>query len=146
MYQIEPRFLTQFSIRVCLVGVKTERMKNKERKIGWKMLFFTVWLRKENKRERKQGRKFSLPAHFFYPLKLGGKWGGKSAMKCILYKYPITYPSLYSWPDNFCLFSSLSLYLLTSQQRPGSLLSLFFSLFNQHNNVFVGIIIIKIII
>ena len=32
---------------------ETRRMKNRERKIGWKMAFFTVWFRRENKRDRK---------------------------------------------------------------------------------------------
>ena len=32
---------------------ETGRMKNRERKIGWKMTFFTFWFRRENKRDRK---------------------------------------------------------------------------------------------
>ena len=41
-------------------------MKNRGRKIGWKMLFSTVWLGKENEKDRKPGRKFSLLSlHFF---------------------------------------------------------------------------------
>ena len=73
------------------------------------------------------GENFPFRTHFFYPPKLGEKWGRKNGVKCILHKYPLTYPSLYSWPDDFCLFSYLLLYLLTAQQRPGSLLSpLFF--------------------
>ena len=51
---------------MCLVEVKTGKMKNRGRKIGWKMLFSTVWLGKENKKDRKPGRKFSLLSpHFF---------------------------------------------------------------------------------
>ena len=41
------------NVRVCLVGVKTGKMENRKRKIWWKMLFSTIWLRKENKRDRK---------------------------------------------------------------------------------------------
>ena len=52
-------------LRVCLIGVKTGRMENRERKIWWKMLFSTIWLRKENRRDRKQRRKFSLGPTFF---------------------------------------------------------------------------------
>jgi len=37
---------------VCLVGMKT-RIENRKRKIGLKMAFSTVWLRRENKRDRK---------------------------------------------------------------------------------------------
>ena len=44
---------SKFTFRVCLVGVKTERMENRKRKIVWKMLFSTVWLRKENRRDQK---------------------------------------------------------------------------------------------
>ena len=51
--------------RVCLVGVKTWRLKNRERKISWKMTFFIVWFRRENKRDRKYGGKFSFRAHHF---------------------------------------------------------------------------------
>ena len=44
---------------VCLVRVKTGRMENKEKKIGWKMMFSIIWLVKKNRRYRKQGRKLS---------------------------------------------------------------------------------------
>ena len=50
---------TDRSIRVCLVGVKTRMMKNREKKIGWKMLFSTIWLEKENRKDKKQETKFS---------------------------------------------------------------------------------------
>ena len=70
----QPLRKTQIKIiRVCLVGVKTGRMKNRERKIRWKMLFSTVWLRKENRRDRKQGRKFSLPSPLFLSSQIGRK-------------------------------------------------------------------------
>ena len=61
------------NLKVCLVGVKTGRIKNRERKIGWKMLFFTVWLGKENRRDRKHGRKFSLPSPLILSSKIGRK-------------------------------------------------------------------------
>ena len=48
------------SFRVCLVGVKTGRMENKERKIGWKMAFFTVWLRGRVGEKSGGAHKFSL--------------------------------------------------------------------------------------
>ena len=84
---------------VCLVGVKTMRMENREKKIGWIMAFSTIWFRKENKGERKWGKIFSPRTHiFFYPLNLGGRRGGKSAK---WYTFPhfihLTYPSLYSF-------------------------------------------------
>ena len=40
-------------LRECLVGVNTWMMKNKKRKIGLKMTFFTVWFKKENKEDKK---------------------------------------------------------------------------------------------
>ena len=39
--------------RVCFVGVKIGMMENRERKIRWKIAFFIIWLRRENKRDRK---------------------------------------------------------------------------------------------
>jgi len=56
-----------------LVGVKTERMENRERKIEWKMLFSIIWLRKENRRDRKYGRKFSLLGPLFISFQIGRK-------------------------------------------------------------------------
>ena len=55
---------TKWTLRVCLVGVKTKRMKNRERKIGWKMLFSTIWLKKENRRESFPSR----PTFFILPI------------------------------------------------------------------------------
>ena len=46
--------------RVRLIGVKTGRMKNRERKIGWKMTFFTVWLRGGGGEKSGGAHKFSL--------------------------------------------------------------------------------------
>ena len=37
------------------------------------MLFSTVWLRKKNRRDRKQGRKFSLPSPLFLSSQIGRK-------------------------------------------------------------------------
>ena len=49
--------------------------ENRERKIGWKMLFFTVWLRKKNRRDRKEERKFSLLDPPFLSFQIGRKMG-----------------------------------------------------------------------
>ena len=57
-------FINYINLSVCLVCLKT-RMKIRERKMGWKMIFFNVLLRKENKRDRKYGGKFSLRDHLF---------------------------------------------------------------------------------
>ena len=46
--------------RVRLIGVKTGRMKNRERKIGWKMTFVTVWLRGGGGEKSGGAHKFSL--------------------------------------------------------------------------------------
>ena len=108
---------------MCLVGVKTRRMENKERKIKWKMLFFTVWLEKENRRDKKQERKFSPRAHFFNPPKSGGKCGEKSVVKTLLYKYPhlllihdlmtfSSHPYLHSTPTS--KFSSLFFFFFST--------------------------------
>ena len=80
-------------LKVCLVGVKTGRMKNRKRKISWKMLFSTIWLAKENRRDRNRGESFPSQTHFFNPPKSRGKCGEKSAMKALLHKYPLTCPS-----------------------------------------------------
>ena len=45
--------ILMLSLSVCLVGVKIGRMENRERKVRWKMVFFTVWFRRENNRDRK---------------------------------------------------------------------------------------------
>ena len=65
----------KYTLRVCLVGVKTGRIENRKRKIEWKMLLSTVWLRKENRRDRKQGRKFSLLGPLFLFSQIGRKIG-----------------------------------------------------------------------
>ena len=49
------------SLTLCLVEVNLGRMENLERKIGWKIVFSTVWQREENIEDGKPGRKFSLP-------------------------------------------------------------------------------------
>ena len=50
------------SLRVCLVGMKTGRMENRERKIRLKMTFFTLWLRGRGGREKWWGPQvFSSP-------------------------------------------------------------------------------------
>ena len=41
------------SLTLCLVGVKIWMMENMKRKIKWKIPFSTVWLKKENKRDKK---------------------------------------------------------------------------------------------
>ena len=48
------------TFRVCLVGVKIGRMENRERKIWWKMTFFTVWLRGGGGEKSGGTHKFSL--------------------------------------------------------------------------------------
>ena len=50
-----------FSLTLCLVGVKIERMENIGRKIRWKTVFSIVWRAKENADDGKPRRKFSLP-------------------------------------------------------------------------------------
>ena len=50
------------TVRICLVGVKTRRMKNRENKIGRNMSFSTVWF----KRETENGEEnFPSDPHFF---------------------------------------------------------------------------------
>ena len=64
---------------VCLVGVKTGRMKNRERKIGWRIAFFTVWFREKTRETKNKEKNFLSRPTFFYLPNLRGKWGGKSA-------------------------------------------------------------------
>ena len=64
--------------------MKIGRMENRERKIGWKMLFSTVWLGKENR-----GDKILFQAHNFYPPKSRGKSKRKSAFTALLRKYSL---------------------------------------------------------
>ena len=59
--------------RLCLVGVKTGRIENRRRKIGWKTLFSTVWLGKKNGEDRKSRRKFSLLSLHFLSSQIGRK-------------------------------------------------------------------------
>jgi len=47
-----------------LVELKA-RKENRERKIRWKIAFFTVWFRRKNKRDKKWGGKFSPRTHIF---------------------------------------------------------------------------------
>ena len=56
------------------------------------MTFSTVWFRRENKRDRKWGGKFSLQAHFFLSSQFERKMGRK---KCRM-MYFTQIPSLYS--------------------------------------------------
>ena len=100
---------------MCLVGVKTGRMENRERKIGWKMLFSTVWLGKENRKNRKPRRKFSLPGPLFLSSQIWRKMRREKCCESTFTQIPsLTYPSFMTWwllPTNhhyhFCLFSSL---------------------------------------
>ena len=48
------------TFRVCLVEVKIGRMRNKERKIWWKMAFFTVWFRRGGGEKSGGTHKFSI--------------------------------------------------------------------------------------
>ena len=93
------------NLKVCLVGVKTGRMKNRERKIWWKMLFFTVWLGNENRRDRKHGRKFSLPSPLFLSSKI---WSKMWREKCC--------ESTYTQIPRFSLLSQLQTQRLQTQQ------------------------------
>ena len=68
----------------------------------WKMTFSTVWLRRENKRDRKQGGKFSLQAHLFLSSQFWRKMGRK---KCSTMHFT-QIPSIYSSHLPLTLFIS----------------------------------------
>ena len=109
-------------------------MKNRKRKISWKMLFSTIWLAKENRRDRNRGESFPSRTHFFNPPKSRGKCGEKSAMKALLHKYPLTCPSFMTWwllpLLIFITFASSHSYLhSTPMSRFSSLYLFFFFLF-----------------
>ena len=105
--------------------MKIGRMENRERKIGWKMLFSTVWLGKENR-----GEKILFQAHNFYPPKSRGKSKRKSAFTALLHKYslpPTLIHDLMTFSptplDDFCpqtiIITFLSSHLtFTAHQRP----------------------------
>ena len=105
------------------------------------MLFYIVWLRNENRKDRKLVRKFSLMGSLFYPPKSGEKCEEKSAVKALLHKYPLS-PTPHSWPNDFCpqiiliTFASSHPYLHnTPTSRFSSLsLSLFFFFFSTWPN------------
>ena len=72
-----------------MVGVKIGRMENRGRKLGWKIVFSTVWQKKENVEEGKSGRKFSLPGpHFILPNR-EEKADEKNALTALLHKCPL---------------------------------------------------------
>ena len=75
-----PLYALVFFLRLCLVGVKIERMENIERKIRWKTLN-SVFHRLANERKwggRKPGRKFSLRGPQFSSSQIMRKiWRGK---------------------------------------------------------------------
>ena len=76
---------------VCLVGMKTGRMENRERKIGRKILFSTVWLGKENGEDIKPGRNFSLPSpHLNREEKLERKVLSQHFYTNTLFLFPLT--------------------------------------------------------
>ena len=96
-------------------------------------MFYTVRLRKENRKDRKLGRKFSLLCSLFYPPKSGEKCGEKSAVKTLLHKYTLS-PTPHSWPNDFCpqiiliTFASSHPYLHSTPMSRFSSLSLSLSL------------------
>ena len=102
--------------------MKIGRMENRETKIGWKMLFSTIWLGKENKEERKFRRKFSLSDPHFLSSQIGRKIWEERCFHSTITQIPSpTYP--HSWPDDpltyptwwlFAPKSSLSLFCLFS--------------------------------
>ena len=69
--QFIPDFVIYFTLY--LVGWIIGRMEKKGRKIGWKTMFFTVWQKKENAKDGKHGRKFSLPSPQFTSSQIGRK-------------------------------------------------------------------------
>ena len=85
-------------LRVCLVGMKTEMMENKERKIGWKTFDSGE---KTRETENKEENNPSEPT-LFYPPNLRGKWEGKDANDVIYTNTltllhsptPLTFPPL----------------------------------------------------
>ena len=104
-YIFRKRFLKKWFIFHKMLGCvwlgwKQEGWKIGRGKYGGKCCFplFGWW--KKIRETENRGESFLSWAHFFYSPKLGGKWGGKSDEKCILYKYPhfiiLTYPSHFS--------------------------------------------------
>ena len=67
------------------------------------MAFFIVWLRRENKRNRKYGRKFSLWAHLFFILQIWENNKEENVLKDALYTNTLNLSCIFS----FFLLSSL---------------------------------------
>ena len=121
----QPLRKTQIKIiRVCLVGVKTGRMKNMERKIGWKMLFSTVWLRKKNRRDRKQGRKFSLRSPLFLSSQIGRKMRREKCCEIYFIFYTNTLSPIPHFIHDLMTFASSHSYHFTFSQHSNVLLFL----------------------
>ena len=78
------------------MGWKQGGWEIEREKYGEKCCFLLFGWGKKIGDIKNRGESFPSWAYFFYPPKLGGKWGGKSDEKCILYKYPnfitLTYP------------------------------------------------------
>ena len=104
------------------------------------MLFFTVWLRKKNRRDRKEERKFSLLGPLFLSSQNMRKMRREKCLEIHFTQIPSHLPLILfiTW-----LFPLLILVTFFSQQSSnvlGSLslsLSLSLALFNQHNNVWL---------
>ena len=71
LYKIKGRLTCAFTL--CLVGGIIGRMENNRWKLVWKTVFFTVWEAKENREDRKSGRKFSSRTHQFFSSQIGRK-------------------------------------------------------------------------
>ena len=71
LYKIKGRLMCAFTL--CLVRGIIGKMENNRWKMVWKTVFFTVWEAKENREDRKSGRKFSSRTHQFFSSQIGRK-------------------------------------------------------------------------
>ena len=95
-------------------------LENREREIGWKMLFFIIWLGKENKRDKKFSPK---PTFLILPNP------EENVERKVLWKhFYANTPHLPTWllpllnPYHFCLFS----FLPSLHSTPTSMFSFLF--------------------
>ena len=70
---------------VCLDGWKTREKENRLKKMGEKFQFSSVWITKENRKERKVDRKNTWAPPKFFSLQTWGKDGRETTVPCFVH-------------------------------------------------------------
>ena len=131
----EPIAASILTLTLCLVGKNLGRMENIRRKIEWKIVFSTVWQKRENRKEGILGRKFSLLGPQIFSSQIGRKSRKRKSASHHFYHNALihdllTYPTWWLLSTNpYHFFASAHLITFTAQSTPtcpGSLLSFLF--------------------